>query len=90
MNRKILCYDLHGADSSDYKEVYSYIEDTFYGTRATDSVYILYSSKNNEELRDIFLNKFGNDVSVLVNDFPKGAQSFNLENSENWMNKVNL
>ena len=90
MKRKILCYDLHGADSSDYQEVYNYIEDTFYGTRATDSVYILYSSKSNKELCDIFLNKFGNDVSILVNDFPKEASFRNIKDYKNWMYKISL
>ncbi len=40
MSRKILCYDLHGADSSNYQDVYDYVENKLNGTRATESVFV--------------------------------------------------
>ena len=85
--RKILCYDLHGADSEDYNDVYSYIEDELDGTRATESVYIFFSKEGNGKLRDTFVEKFGKDVSVLVNDFPQGAHWNKIEDSDNWIIK---
>lgn len=84
MSRKILCYDLHGADSEDYNDVYDYIEKQLDGTRATESVYIFFSDSTNAVLRDTFVEKFGNDVSVLVNDFPKGAYWNEIEDSNKW------
>ena len=85
--RKILCYDLHGANSEDYNDVYEYIEGQLSGTRATESVYIFFSNLDNKSLRDDFVKRFGKDVSVLVNDFPKGAKFHNIKEYSNWADK---
>ncbi len=84
MVRKILCYDLHGADSDDYQDVYDYIEDNLSGTRATESVFIFFSDRDNKNLRDDFVKKFGKDVSVLVNDFPYVACWNGIDNTNKW------
>ena len=85
MSRKILCYDLHGGDSSDYQEVYDYIEGELNGTRATESVFIFFSKNDNKVLRDDFVDRFGNNsISVLVNDFPPGACWNNVDNASKW------
>ena len=84
MSRKILCYDLHGADSDDYQDVYEYIEDELEGTRATESVFVFFSDKENNVLRDDFVNRFGRNVSVLVNDFPLGACWSGIDNANGW------
>lgn len=87
MKRKILCYDLHGANSDDYNKAYDYIEKYLNGTRATESVFIFYSDKTNKELRDEFLIRFGKKVSLLINDFPYSAYTWQIENREKWLNK---
>lgn len=84
MSRKILCYDLHGADSTNYQDVYSYIEEKLSGTRATESVFVFFSNRDNKVLRDDFVNRFGKDVSVLVNDFPPGACWNGIDNANKW------
>lgn len=84
MKRKIICYDIHGGDSGSYNEVYSFIEKELSGTRATESVYICFSDKDNNDIRDIISKKFGEDVSVLVNDFPLGAAWYNLNDASKW------
>lgn len=88
MSRKILCYDLHGSDSTEYQDVYDYIEETLNGTRATESVFIFFSSSDNKDLRDDFVGRFGNDVSVIVNDFPSGACWNEINNADKWKQKV--
>ena len=87
MSRKILCYDLHDADRDDYQEVYDYIEEKLNGTRATESVFIFFSDQKNEDLRDIFVQKFGKGISVLVNDFPQGASFSGIIDNEKWFRK---
>lgn len=85
--RKILCYDLHGADSDDYNEVYEYIEEQLDGTRATESVYIFFSDLKNETLKTDFVNRFGKGVSILVNDFPTGASWNKIDGTNKWRQK---
>ena len=87
MQRKILCYDLHGANSDDYNEVYDYIEKRLNGTRATESAFIFFSDRNNKELRDEFVTKFGKNVSLLINDFPCATATWRIKDSEKWLNK---
>ena len=87
MTRKILCYDLHGANSDDYNEVYDSIEKRLNGTRATESVFIFFSDKTNKELRDELATRFGKDISLLVNDFPYSAYTWYIKNSDKWLNK---
>ena len=45
--RKILCYDLHGADSEDYNDLYEEIENNYSGTRTTESTFVIFSEKTN-------------------------------------------
>ena len=87
MSRKILCYDLHGANRDDYQEVYDYIENDLDGTRATESVFIFFSNRSNKELKKEFVSRFGKDVSVLVNDFPQGASFSGISDNEKWVGK---
>ena len=87
MNRKILCYDLHGANSDDYSDVYDYIEKRMNGTRATESVFIFFSIKTNKELRDELATKFGKGISFLINDFPCAASTWHIKDSDKWLNK---
>ena len=84
MARKILCYDLHGGNSSDYQDVYDYVEEELNGTRATESVFIFFSKNDNKVLRDDFVSRFGDNVSVLVNDFPPSACWSGIENANKW------
>ena len=84
MSRKILCYDLHGANSDDYQKIYDYIENELNGTRATESVFIFFSEDDNKALRDDFVEKFGKNVSILVNDFPPGACWSGINNANKW------
>ena len=84
MSRKILCYDLHGADSGNYQAIYDYIEEKLNGTRATESVFIFFSAEDNKHLRDDFVNRFGKNISVLVNDFPPGASWHEIDNANKW------
>lgn len=84
MKRKIICYDLHGGNPEDYSSVYEFIEFSLKGVRATESVYIGFSDISNSELRDKLSNMFGENITVLVNDFPVGASWYNLKDSEKW------
>ena len=84
MSRKILCYDLHGVDSSNYQNVYDYVENKLNGTRATESVFVFFSNNDNKNLRDDFVNRFGKDVSIIINDFPQGAAWNEIEKTERW------
>lgn len=84
MKRKIICYDLHGADSNDYLNIYDYIEVSLKGVRATESVFVAFTDISNSELRDKLSNMFGGNISVIVNDFPVGASWVNLRNADKW------
>ena len=84
MARKILCYDLHNGDSDDYQEVYDYIEGSLRGTRATESVFIFFSNNDNKVLRNEFVRRFRDNVSVLVNDFPPGACWSGIDDANKW------
>ena len=87
MPRNSVCYDLNGADKDDYQDIYDYIEYNLNGTRATESVFIIFSDLDNKSLRDTFIQKFGKDVSVLANDFPANEAWDNPENTSRWENK---
>lgn len=84
MGRKILCYDLHGADSDDYQDVYDYIENTLKGYRATESVYVFNSNLKNSELCDDFKLRFGDDVSLVVGDLPAGVSTNKIDTFSKW------
>ena len=47
------------------------------------SLYIFFFNKDNSNLKDDFVNRFGNNVSLIVNSIPSGDYWKNIKNSKN-------
>lgn len=87
-NRKIICYDLHGADRDDYNDLYEYIEKTYNGVRATESVYVIDTVINPGDIRDSLIKLCGKrKISILVGPLPFGVHTSNIPNYEEFLEK---
>lgn len=85
--RKILCYDLHGADAGDYQDFYDYLKENYSAYRVNESVFVFFSDKKNMDLAEEFLKHFGKHASFFVADLSNGVSAYGIENFNNWRNK---
>ena len=85
--RKILCYDLHGADAGDYQDFYDYLEENYKAYRVNESVFVFFSDEENKTLKEEFLKHLGKDASFFVADLPSRVAVYGIENFESWRNK---
>ena len=87
MNRKIIAYDLKEGTPEDYKDLYTYIEESLNGVRVNESVFICFSNLSNKEIRDNLTAKLKNmnKISIIVGDLPRGVYCYNTSNNEKWL-----